>query len=171
MKRIHLKSKRGQRGVSMIEVLIALAVLSIGLTGLAAMQLGSLQNVHSAHYRSMASAIALDFEERLWLAALNTASGCPDATAYNSLVSAFQTEWTSDTGTQTFGAGSAPKSLRIPGMTITVGTVVTDTEDSPVMLVPLTFGWTEQRFSDTGESTAEAFTYNVRIHCRPVAAT
>ena len=56
-----------QCGFSILEVLIALAVLSIGLAGLAVMHFNSLKYVHSAYYRSLASAVALDFEERLWL--------------------------------------------------------------------------------------------------------
>jgi len=47
------------RGFTLIEVLIALAVLSIGLAGMAALQLSSLQYTHSAHYRSLATTIAL----------------------------------------------------------------------------------------------------------------
>ena len=72
-----------QSGLTIIEVLISLAVLSIGLAGLAAMQLASLQYVHSAHYRSMASTIALDFEERLWVAISdNNLTGCPSESTH-----------------------------------------------------------------------------------------
>ena len=60
-------NKLTHQGFTLIEVMIALAVLTIGLTGLAAMQMSAMQYSHSSHYRSMASTIALDFEERMWL--------------------------------------------------------------------------------------------------------
>ena len=47
---------RQQRGVGMIEVLITLLVLSIGLLGLAALQLRTLRNNQSSLERSMAVA-------------------------------------------------------------------------------------------------------------------
>ena len=49
-----------QSGLSILEVLIALAVLAIGLAGLAVMHMNSLKYAHSAYYRSIASAAALD---------------------------------------------------------------------------------------------------------------
>lgn len=49
-----------QRGVTMIEVLVTVIVLSIGLLGLAAMHGVSLKNNHSAYMRSQASLLAYD---------------------------------------------------------------------------------------------------------------
>jgi type IV pilus assembly protein PilV len=47
---------RAQRGVTLIEVLVAVAVLAFGLLGIAAMQLTSLRNSESALARSQAVA-------------------------------------------------------------------------------------------------------------------
>jgi type IV pilus assembly protein PilV len=147
----------------MLEVLIALLVLSIGLAGLAAMQLSSLQYVHSAHYRSMASAIALDFEERMWIAVSDgTMPDCPSQSTLRDELAAY---WSSQTASMTYGADSAPQKLVIPNLLVTVGNVVEDTTNSPVKTIPLTFSWAENRFSDE-ESTTESFTYNARILCR-----
>jgi len=55
-----------QRGFTLIEALIALLVLSIGLLGVAAMQLKALQGAHAAYQRSIASLAAQDAQERLW---------------------------------------------------------------------------------------------------------
>jgi type IV pilus assembly protein PilV len=55
----------GQRGVTMIEVLIAILVLSFGLLGIAGMQWISLQFNHSALLRSQASNLAYDMSDRL----------------------------------------------------------------------------------------------------------
>jgi len=53
------------RGFSMIEVLITLVVLSIGLLGVAGMQLAGMQSNRSAYYRSQATVIAYDMIDRM----------------------------------------------------------------------------------------------------------
>ncbi|MGM0988535.1 MAG: type IV pilus modification protein PilV [Pseudomonadota bacterium] len=60
------KRHRRQQGFTLIEALVALLVLSIGLLGVAAMQLKSLQGAHAAYQRSIASLAAQDAQERLW---------------------------------------------------------------------------------------------------------
>ena len=55
-----------QRGFSLLEALIALVVLSIGLIGVAAMQLKALQSANAGYQRSVASVAAVDAQERLW---------------------------------------------------------------------------------------------------------
>lgn len=71
-----------QRGVTLLEILIAVLVLSIGLLGMAALQGVSLQTNSSAYYRSQATALAYDMADRMRAnraAALNGAYGL----AYN----------------------------------------------------------------------------------------
>lgn len=53
-------------GFTLIEALVALLVLSIGLLGVAAMQLEALQGAHAGYQRSIASLAAQDAQERLW---------------------------------------------------------------------------------------------------------
>jgi type IV pilus assembly protein PilV len=53
-------------GFTLIEILIAVLVLSIGMLGLAATQIQSLQNSHASYERSMATMQARDLVERLW---------------------------------------------------------------------------------------------------------
>lgn len=50
-----MMSRRGQRGVSLLEVLIAVLVLGVGMLGIAAMQSMSLRNSLSALERSQAT--------------------------------------------------------------------------------------------------------------------
>jgi len=57
----HLQS----RGFSMIEVLITLVVLSIGLLGIAGLQVTGMQSNRSAYYRSQATIIAYDMIDRM----------------------------------------------------------------------------------------------------------
>lgn len=63
---------RGRRGVvsglALIEVLVALLLLSFGALGGAAVQLQALQATQAAYRHSVASLIAADAGERLWLA-------------------------------------------------------------------------------------------------------
>lgn len=49
------KNRRREKGIGLIEVLVALLVLSFGLLGIAAMQATALRNNHSAAERSMAA--------------------------------------------------------------------------------------------------------------------
>ena len=54
-----------QNGATLIEVLIAVVVLSIGLLGLAGLQVTSVQSNHSAYQRSQATLLAYDLAERM----------------------------------------------------------------------------------------------------------
>ncbi len=63
--RHRLGSPRRCAGVSLVEVLVALLVLSIGLLGLANLQLTAIRNAHSAHLRSQASILAQDILDRI----------------------------------------------------------------------------------------------------------
>ena len=54
-------------GFSLLEVLVALVVLSIGLLGLAALQITGLKNNQSAYYRTSATVMAYDMADRMRL--------------------------------------------------------------------------------------------------------
>ena len=54
-----------QRGFTMMEVLIALIILSIGLLGLAALQTTALRNNHGAYLRTQAILQAYDMSDRM----------------------------------------------------------------------------------------------------------
>ncbi|MBS68395.1 MAG: type IV pilus modification protein PilV [Pseudomonas sp.] len=54
-----------QRGATLIEVLVAMLVLSIGLLGLAGMQMTALKSNQSAYYRSQATVLAYDIIDRM----------------------------------------------------------------------------------------------------------
>lgn len=56
---------REQRGVGMVEVLVALLVMSIGVLGYAGLQLRALSSSEEAFVRSQAMAIAQDAVERI----------------------------------------------------------------------------------------------------------
>jgi type IV pilus assembly protein PilV len=54
-----------RRGFTLLEVLVALLVLSVGLLGLAGLQAHSLRNNHSAMLRSQAVALGYDMLDRM----------------------------------------------------------------------------------------------------------
>ncbi|MBE0404839.1 MULTISPECIES: prepilin-type N-terminal cleavage/methylation domain-containing protein [Halomonas] len=81
---------RRQEGVTLVEVLIALALLAFGLIGIAAIQLTSLQSAASGYQYSVASVAALDAQERAW-AQLAAKQNCRHLTA--GLESDWQAEW------------------------------------------------------------------------------
>jgi len=171
-----------QAGLTLIESLIALLVLSIGLVGLGALMLTSLKNVHSSSHYSVASAIALDFEEQLWsrlaVTTVNNAGnlgsdGCLTDTALTSQATALATEWASDSPSSEADWTNAPR-FNIPDLAVAVGTTSTrgvdkdgdGADDVYWKTLPLTLTWTEGRFSNEGGQ--ETYTASVTLPCRPV---
>ena len=53
------------KGVTLIEVLVAIVITSIGILGFASLQFLGLNSNQSAYYRSQASFIASDLSERM----------------------------------------------------------------------------------------------------------
>jgi type IV pilus assembly protein PilV len=63
-----LLSAKRQSGVTLIEVLITLVVVSVGLLGMVAMQSISMKNAQGSHHHTLATAIAYDALDRVRLA-------------------------------------------------------------------------------------------------------
>jgi type IV pilus assembly protein PilV len=149
------------KGLTLIEVMVALLVLSIGLVGIAALHLNSLRNAHSAYYSSIASSIALDFEERLWLSAAEKGStACVDQDDVDAIADALDALWT--------GAGFNPANgvpMVIPGLQITAGTVNYGPDEYSWTEVPLTVRWEDERFTDQNQAGFEQFNYTARVVC------
>ena len=59
------KGLHTQAGVSLLEVLIAVLVLSVGLLGIAGLQTANLRNTQSAHQRTIAVLLATSMGERI----------------------------------------------------------------------------------------------------------
>lgn len=57
--------KSEQHGFGLVEILVALLVLSIGVLGYAGLQLRAINGTEGAHYRTQAIAIADDLAERI----------------------------------------------------------------------------------------------------------
>ncbi|MFC1602020.1 type IV pilus modification protein PilV [Pseudomonadota bacterium] len=59
------RPKQNQRGFSLIEVLVAVFILSVGLLSVAALQIIGLKNTHSALLHSQATTSATDIIDRM----------------------------------------------------------------------------------------------------------
>ena len=147
-------------GFTLLEVLIALLVLSVGLVGVAALTIASLQNVHSGLYTSLASAAGLDYEERLWLQTASLAEGgtCPNPAGL------FAGDFANDWRAQGSRLGLPDLDLR-NGTPSTLGT-------TPPLRVRIDLSWAEGRFdglridSDSDIPGREVFRYVASVPCR-----
>lgn len=63
--KIRRKLRAAQSGFSLIEVLVSVFIFSVGLLGLAAMQLQALKYTQAAQWRSQANFLAADIVERV----------------------------------------------------------------------------------------------------------
>jgi type IV pilus assembly protein PilV len=86
MKVSSMPSKHRQAGVSLIEVLVSALIVSIGLVGVAGLQVASLKNNNAALMRSQATALAYDLADRMRSNRAGAGSGFydPDAAALTS---------------------------------------------------------------------------------------
>jgi len=128
--------------------------------------------VHSAYYRSLASTIALDFEERLWLElADDELTACPGTGSdEGSTIATLIADWNRTGVDDEVWAWSTADLVRIPNLSVEIGTAVTTMSSTEI---PITLTWSENRFDDLestseeAEITSEQFSYSVRILCRP----
>lgn len=149
--------KELQDGLTLIEILITLLVLSIGLIGIAALHLNSMRFAHSSYYTSLASTVALDLEERLWIElGRDTAVSCVNPTSATTVVSQLQTHWRVGTTLQ----GSQP--VIIPNLTVIPGTIATPSGENSWTDVPVRVRWVDERFGGAG---IEEFAYRARVVC------
>lgn len=65
MKSVHPSIVKKASGFSLVEVLVAVLILSFGLLGLAALQIGSLRHNQSSHQRGQAILIAYELADRM----------------------------------------------------------------------------------------------------------
>lgn len=129
-----------QKGFSLLEVLIAALVLAIGLVGLAGLNLKALQSTHSSYYRSIATMIAVDAEERAWIALGN------DGELLASELSDIADELEADWGF-----------TELPDLAIDV----TQANSSPEWLeIDIVVTWSERRFVGV---TSESLGYKTRV--------
>lgn len=79
----------GERGFSLLEVLIALLVLSVGLLGIAGLQTFSLQFNHQSYERTQATLLISDMAERITANPLGGRAGVYDGILSNVMASSY----------------------------------------------------------------------------------
>lgn len=113
-----------QAGFSLIEVLVAIVVLSLGLLGMAGLQATGLKNNYSAHTRAQAAQYAYDMIDRMranrvtaQAGGYNRAIGAA-APACDNLVHCDQAGWLADIATLPSGDGSVAVNGNVVTITI-----------------------------------------------------
>lgn len=124
---------RSQQAFTLLEALVALLVLSLGLLGMATVQLESLRGAHVGYQRSLASLAAQDAVELLW--SRLEAGHCPG-------LGAEEADW------------EARWRTRIPGLE---GRVASGGEACRYVV---TLEWPASRLADEGETS---FVYTTRL--------
>jgi type IV pilus assembly protein PilV len=140
------------RGFTLIEVLVALIVLSIGLLGVASLQLVSLRWNHGASLRSQATLLAYDIADRMRANQLVART----STAYEIALSATKT-----------GSSLADQDLRqwkiALGQTLPLGdgSIVRDTSGTdPVFII--TVQWDDSRGKRSASDTDTTVSFVLR---------
>ncbi len=170
-----------QKGLTLLEILIALLVLSIGMAGLGALMLTALSNVHSSSQFSLASAVALDFEERLWFEIANRSAtnpeslnneGCLTESHIQGVRSALITHWSSTEPMQDWDWTSAER-LQATGLVLALDedddfdAIPSDSKSGiHWQVIPFSVEWEESRFEL--EDGMERFAGSIVLVCRPV---
>lgn len=142
-----------QRGLGLIEVLLAVVILSIGLLGLASLQGNSLKFNHSAYLRTQATQLAYDMADRMRANRTATMAGSyaialsdDPLTSPGNQVDRDKTEWLNSL------ASVLPNGD---------GSVVLDTSNGYSAHATITIRWTDDR---TGEDVAtEQFVFETEI--------
>jgi type IV pilus assembly protein PilV len=143
-------SGRLQEGLTLIEILVALLVLSVGLAGIAVLHINSMKFAHASYYRSIASSASLDFEERMWIAQREAGSTCVSSATVAALAAAVQTRWRST------GAGQ----IAIPGLTVAAVHTPGSSGPNNWVQATLVLEWRDERFE-----LDERFDYTTRVIC------
>ena len=95
-----MKKHMRQSGFTLLEVMIAVLVLSIGLLGLAGLMASSIRNAHSAYQRTQATWLAYDLIDRM---RVNRGAAIASTNNYNILMGAATSSSTGLAGTDVTG--------------------------------------------------------------------
>lgn len=151
-----IKARYTQQGATLIEVLIAIVVLSIGLLGMAGLQATSIQSNYSAYYRSQATVLAYDYADRIRANRTTALSMTSDTS--------FPTSSSTNSVSGTQFAKDKAQWLNMLALTLPDGTGRVERNGT---LITISIRWTDDRgriklASDT-TATSETFVYRTNI--------
>ena len=127
-------ARRPQAGFTLLEVLVALLIISVGVLGIASMVLHSMRASVESNQHTMAALMALDMSERAWL----EAAADPDLDCdLNDLLG--------DDGQHPYLANTW-----LPGVTATVG----EADSGAFTICRLTLTWDDDGFAALGDRDA-----------------
>lgn len=141
---------RQARGFTLIEVMVAVLVLSIGLLGVAGLQLSALRANQSAGWRTQATYLAYDIIERMRLNAANRA-------AYAVAIGAGGVAADTSTAALDIAAWKTSLAATLP---LGDGTVVLGGADSS--LVTVTVQWDDSRGDNTGAANINPLIFTMQ---------
>lgn len=139
-----LISTNKAHGFTLLEALIALVVLSVGLLGVAALQLKSVQSSHLSYNRSIATLAAQDAVERLWAEFGNPVTEGSDS-GDCPLPTTVSTEWRDN--------WSSLLPLLPEGNAEGEQVSIEGSVDSDPCKYAITVAWSDERFTDEDVST------------------
>lgn len=162
---INKSDRRSNDGFTLIEVLIAVILMSVGLLGMLSMQLQGLGNTNNSYFRTQATILGTDIVERMRANqegvyagnydTINTdttysavSGNCSASCSIAQLATQDIFEWT-----QNF-AGASP---RIPGATATVANSGDNT-------FTVTINWTERGFKAADDATGAQLEDEIQTH-------
>lgn len=93
---VSIRASRPSRGFTLIEVLIAIVLLSIGLLGVAGMQLSGLRYHQGAYVRAQATALLGDMADRMRTNAQGVGAGSYNNITINTTTSGWQSSLPAD---------------------------------------------------------------------------
>ncbi len=166
-----------QRGFNLIEALIATVVLTLGLLGVAALQLTGIRNTNGSYFRSQATTIMNDLAERIYANAVGSADYVFDPAGSSACASA-PSPLCAMESTATINActpaqmaaydvyrkacGASGASRLLPGGTLQVFCIDAasgvQTACAPGLRMQITVGWQEQGAITGGASNVVADT-------------
>lgn len=158
--RCGMKSMRGSRGFSLMEVLVAMLVLAIGLLGLASLQAQSLKFNHEAYVRSQSTILAYEIMDKVRAAApgtnfpalngTNTAGCDPDVLAAAAYVLAVQ----DPSPTMAMCFWLLDLQTRLPSGT---GNIAVNAVDNT--LLDVTLQWSDREYTNAADCAAAQRTF------------
>jgi type IV pilus assembly protein PilV len=101
-----MKPSQKQLGVSLIEILVAILILSFGLLGVAGLMTTGMKNTQSSQYRTQASFLAYDIAERMRTNRQAALNGDYAATSPGGIAGTDKTEWQAAVATLPAGTGT-----------------------------------------------------------------
>lgn len=157
-----LLARHRAKGLTLLEALVALIILSIGLVGIASLHLLAQRSAHASLQTANASVIALDLEEWLWEALAEPGlENCPDFAA---TVKALEAHWqqAEPNAPDNNSAWPTASRLQLPNLEIEL---LSTNDEGEWITGTIAVRWEENRLIDS--TGTEELQFTARVACPP----